>query len=86
MAVDLNILSQFNEFVKKKKVKMKNEEMVESKWKGTMVIQTRKSIKYIKDDLLVPSLEWILLSIGQMIQNGYSLYFEDYICRIFHAL
>lgn len=86
MAVDLNILSQFNEFVKKKKLRWKMKKWWSPNENGTMVIQTRKSIKYIKDDLLVPSLEWILLSIGQMIQNGYSLYFEDYICRIFHAL
>ncbi|TXG67208.1 hypothetical protein EZV62_008483 [Acer yangbiense] len=81
MTADENIFSELDKSVKTK-VKMGNGELVESKGKGTVAIQTRKGIRYIKDVLLVPSLDQNLLSVGQMIQNGYSLHFEESKCRI----
>ncbi|TXG55956.1 hypothetical protein EZV62_017269 [Acer yangbiense] len=81
MTADEDIFSELDKSVKTK-VKMGNGELVESKGKGTVAIQTRKGTRYIKDVLLVPSLDQHLLSVGQMIQNGYSLHFEESKCRI----
>lgn len=81
MAADVNIFSKLDESIKTK-VKMGNGKLIEAKGKGIAAVQTRKGTRYVKDVLLVPSLEQNLLSVGQMIQNGYSLHFENKLCRI----
>ena len=61
-----------------------NGTVVESKGRGTVVVETKKGTKFIKDVLLVPNLKEKLLSIGQMMENGYALHFEGDICKIYH--
>lgn len=67
----------------KTKVKTGNGELVETKGKGTVAIETKKGTRLIKDILLVPSLDQNLLSVGQMMENGYSLHFEKNVCQIY---
>ncbi|KAL4362450.1 hypothetical protein GQ457_04G012430 [Hibiscus cannabinus] len=63
-------------------VRMGNGAMVKSTGKGTIVVQTKKGTKYINDVLLVPDLNESLLSVAQMVRNGYSLVFENNHCTI----
>lgn len=56
-------------------IKMGNGEVVSSKGVGTIAVQTKKGMRYIDNILLVPGLSSNLLSVGQMVQNGYSLFF-----------
>lgn len=48
-----------------------------------MAILTKKCTKLIKDVLLVPSFDQNLLSVGQMMENSYSLCFENNLCEIY---
>lgn len=59
--------------------------MVESQGKGNVMVDTKKGTRLIKDALLVPNLKENLLSIGQMMENGYSLHFERDICKIYDS-
>ena len=64
-------------------VKMGNGVLVQVKGKGTIGVQTKRGVRYISDVLLVPDLEQNLLSVGQLLENGYSLKFERNGCVIF---
>ncbi|XP_074363067.1 uncharacterized protein LOC141703433 [Apium graveolens] len=64
-------------------VKMVNGILVQARGKGTICIQTKDGIRYINDVLLVPDLDQNLLSVGQLIENGYAAYFENGTCTIF---
>lgn len=46
--------------------------------KGSLVIRTMRGKKYIREVMLVPGLLENQLSVGQVIENGYFLVFEDY--------
>ena len=64
-------------------VKMGNGDLMNVKGKGAIGIQTKVGTKYIRDVLLVPALEQNLLSVGQLVEHGYKLHFEDYECTIY---
>ncbi|KAL6347263.1 hypothetical protein AAG906_013699 [Vitis piasezkii] len=64
-------------------VKMGNGDLVNVKGKDTVGIQTKVGTKYIRDVLLVPALEQNLLSVGQLVEHGYKLHFEDNECTIY---
>ena len=52
--------------------------------KGTIVVHTKEgNQKFIHDVLYVPSLSQNLLSIGQLLRKGYSLYFDDSVCTTY---
>ena len=63
-------------------VRMGNGAIVKSTGKGTIGVQTKKGMKYINDVLLVPDLNESLLSVAQMVKNGYSLVFQNNHCTI----
>ena len=64
-------------------VKMGNGAVVQAKGKGTIAVETKKGTRYISDVLLVPDLEQNLLSVGQMIEHGYVVHFENDSCMIY---
>lgn len=64
-------------------VKMGNGVLVQVQGKGTIGIETKKGTKFIWDVLLVPDLEQNLLSVGQLVEHGYSIHFEDDGCIIY---
>nr|KYP58379.1 Retrovirus-related Pol polyprotein from transposon TNT 1-94 [Cajanus cajan] len=84
MAKDQSIFKDIDNSVKVK-VRLGNGTMVESQGKGTVMVETKKGTRLIKDMLLVPNLKENLLSIGQMMENGYSLHFERDICKIYDS-
>ena len=81
MAKDETIFKSIDES-DKVKVRLGNGSVVESKGKGTVMVETEKGTRLIHDVLLVPSLKENLLSIGQMMERGYTLHFEGGVCKI----
>lgn len=64
-------------------VKMGNGALVHVKGKGTIGVQTNKGAKFIHDVLLVPDLAQNLLSVGQLVEHGYAVHFEENGCTIY---
>ncbi|XP_050113860.1 uncharacterized protein LOC126592156 [Malus sylvestris] len=62
----------------KAKVQVGTGVLVDVVGKGTLVIETMKDKKYIREVMRVPSLAENLLSVGQMTEHGYFLLFGDY--------
>lgn len=58
----------------KAKVQVGTGVLVEVEGKGTLIIETIKGRRYIKEVMLVPGLAENLLSVGQMTEHGYFLY------------
>lgn len=82
MCEDKNIFVQIDTTINPK-VRMGNGAVAEAKGKGTIAINTKSGVKYIRDVLLVPDLKENLLSVGQLLEHDYCLVFEDNMCRIF---
>ncbi|KAL5727667.1 hypothetical protein ACHQM5_000836 [Ranunculus cassubicifolius] len=57
--------------------------LVKAKAKGTISVETKKGTKDIQDVLLVPDLAQNLLSVGQLLEHGYVVHFEDLSCKIY---
>ncbi|KAM1496365.1 hypothetical protein ACFXTO_030979 [Malus domestica] len=67
----------------KAKVQVGTGVLVEVEGKGTLIIETVKGRRYIKEVMLVPGLTENLLSVGQMTEHGYFLLFGDYKVDVF---
>ena len=65
------------------KVRIGNGDYLPAKGKGTIAIESYSSTKLISDVLFVPELDKNLLSMGQLLENGFKLNFEDKKCVIF---
>ncbi|KAK2969370.1 hypothetical protein RJ640_000642 [Escallonia rubra] len=65
------------------KMKLGNGSIVQAQGKGTIGIQTKQGTRFIRDVLLVPDLEHNLLSLGQLLENDYTLQFQDKCCIIY---
>lgn len=64
------------------KVKIGNVEFILAKGKGTVAKESLIGLKYITDVLYVPNIDQNLLSIGQLIEKGFEVIFEDKWCLI----
>lgn len=62
---------------------MRNGQLLETKGKGTIVVQTKKGTNHIRDVFLDPNLKQNLLSAGQFNGALLSFLFENDNCRIF---
>nr|KYP36812.1 hypothetical protein KK1_042050 [Cajanus cajan] len=82
MAKDASIFKDIDESVKVI-VQIGNDTVIESKGKGTVMVETKKGTRLITNVLLVPNLKENLLSIGQMMEKGYTLHFEGDTCKIY---
>ncbi|CAJ2636761.1 unnamed protein product [Trifolium pratense] len=65
------------------KVRIGNGGYISAKGKGTVVISTSSGIKTISDVLYVPDIDQNLLSVGQLIEKGFKVSFENQLCLIF---
>lgn len=63
-------------------IRMGNGAIVQSDGKGTIAIETTKGRRLIKDVLYVPKLDKNLLTVPQMMKNGYSVHFVGNTCKI----
>jgi hypothetical protein len=50
--------------------------------KGTIAISTCSGTKFISDVLYIPEIDQNLFSVGQLIEKGYKVVFEDKSCLI----
>ncbi|WJZ92852.1 hypothetical protein VitviT2T_011827 [Vitis vinifera] len=64
------------------KVKLGNGEVVQAKGKGTIAISTKRGTKIVTNVLYIPDLDQNLLSVAQMLRNGYAVSFKENFCFI----
>ena len=83
MTGDKNSFVQLDEGVKSN-ITLGDRSTQEVTGKGTISVKARNgSTKYIQDVLYVPGLAQNLLSVGQLIEKGYSVNFDNNKCVIF---
>lgn len=58
-------------------------DLVQSTGKGTLVIEMKGETRYIKEVMIVLGLDENLLSVGQMIEHGYWLVFDNFMVDIY---
>ena len=66
----------------KKSVRLGNDKEIRVEGRGKVAVQTTKGRRVIHDVYYVPQLSQSLLSIGQMMENGYTVKFEGNLCKI----
>jgi hypothetical protein len=64
------------------KVRIGNGDYNPVKGKGIVAIEGNSGIKLISDVLFVPEIDQNLLSVGQLLEKGYSVVFKDKHCSI----
>jgi len=64
------------------KVRVGNGNYIVVKGKGTIAISTYSGTKLISDVLYVPEIDQNLLSVGQLIERGFKVLFENESCLI----
>lgn len=64
------------------KVKIGNGDYMEVKGRGTIALETSSGTKMISNVLFVPEVDQNLLSVGQLLEKGFKLLFEDSMCVI----
>ncbi|KAJ8634468.1 hypothetical protein MRB53_008735 [Persea americana] len=67
------------------KVKIGNGAYLAVKGKGTVAIEGHTGLKLISNVLYVPNINQNLLSVGQLLEKGYKVLFEDNYCLITDA-
>ncbi|KAF3641690.1 putative TMV resistance protein N-like [Capsicum annuum] len=77
----------FKEFlpVENKKIRIGNGDYIPAKGKGNIAIKTVSGTKIISNVLYVPDIDKSLLSVGQLMEEGFKLLFGDKYCRIFNS-
>ncbi|KAG8499415.1 hypothetical protein CXB51_005894 [Gossypium anomalum] len=64
------------------KIRIGNGDLIQARGKGNVVINTSSGNKVISDVLFVPDIDQNLLSVGQLVEKGYSLVFENGACVV----
>ena len=64
------------------KVRIGNGEFLSVKGQGTVAIESVTGVKYIQDVLYVPQINQNLLSVGQLLEKGFKVIFQDKWCLI----
>ncbi|KAL3533684.1 hypothetical protein ACH5RR_007205 [Cinchona calisaya] len=64
------------------KVRLGDDKQVQVEGKGTVTINNGNGVKYLHNVFFVPSLSQNLLSIGQLMANGFSMMFENTSCIV----
>ncbi|KAI5347640.1 hypothetical protein L3X38_000527 [Prunus dulcis] len=67
------------------KVQMPTGALVSVASMGSLIIETTKGRKYIREVMYLPGLRENLLSVGQMDEHGYFLVFGDGMCKVFDS-
>ncbi|XP_019257121.1 PREDICTED: uncharacterized protein LOC109235461 [Nicotiana attenuata] len=84
MTYDRNLFKEFTS-IGNKKVRIGNGDYILAKGKGTVAIPTNSGTKKISDVLYVPDIDQNLLSVGQLMEKGFKVSFEDKYCFIYDA-
>jgi len=64
------------------KVKIGNGARIAIKGKGTVAIESLSGLKLIPDVLYVPEIDQNLLNVGQLLEKGFKVLFQDKSCMI----
>uniref|UniRef100_A0A6N2LLD4 RRM domain-containing protein n=1 Tax=Salix viminalis TaxID=40686 RepID=A0A6N2LLD4_SALVM len=64
------------------RIKLGNGDVVQAKWKGTIAVNTKRGTKFVHNVLYIPELNQNLLSVAQMLKNGYEVSFKGKTCLI----
>jgi hypothetical protein len=64
------------------RVRIGNGDHVKVKGKGAIEVETLSGTKTLKNVLCVPQINQNLVSVGQLIESGYSIIFNDGVCDI----
>ncbi|XP_019257892.1 PREDICTED: uncharacterized protein LOC109236130 [Nicotiana attenuata] len=81
---DRNLFNDFTS-IGNKKVRIGNGDYILAKGKGTVAIPTNSGTKKISNVLYVPDIDQNLLSVGQLMEKGFKVSFEDKYCFIYDA-
>ncbi|KAL0449216.1 UNVERIFIED_CONTAM: Retrovirus-related Pol polyprotein from transposon TNT 1-94 [Sesamum latifolium] len=65
------------------KVKLGNGAFIKENGKGSVPVDFKRGVKHINNVLFVLDLAQNLLSVGQLVKNGYGLWFKDNCCKIY---
>jgi len=66
-------------------VKLGNGDVVQAKGRGTIAVNTKRGTKIINNALYIPKLDQNLLSVAQMLRNGYVVSFkEGFVLSLIH--
>ena len=69
--------------IHKLKVRLEDSKQIQMEGKGTIKVKTNQGkVKYLDNVFFVSTLSHNLLSIGQLIDDGYSVIFDDGSCTI----
>ena len=77
----LSIFSSIDQSIKPK-IKLGNGDIVQAKGKGSVTVNTTKGMKVISNVLYIPELDQNILSVAQMLKNGYEVSFKGSFCFI----
>ena len=82
MTGNIVMFSNLDESVKSQ-VTLGTDSKVSVMGKGRVDVMIKKGEKnFMLDFYYVPRLKFNLLSIGQLMQKGYNVFFKDYVCKI----
>ncbi|XP_022752309.1 uncharacterized protein LOC111301067 [Durio zibethinus] len=81
MASDINMFKELDKTCTSK-VRIGNGDFIEVKKKRVVTVETPTGTKLISDVLFVPKIDQNQLSVGQLLENNYSLVFKDKACTI----
>ena len=81
MTADLSLFSELDRSYVSR-VRIGNGDHVKVGGKGTAELETLSGTKYLKNVLYVPEINQNLVSVGQLIESGYSLNFHNGVCDI----
>lgn len=81
MAGDMTMFKELDKSYSSK-VRIGNGARLEVKGRGIVAIDTPSGTKLISDVLFVPEIDQNLLSVGQLLEKNYSLFFKDKSCII----
>ena len=81
MTYDKQFIEELRD-IEVKRVRIGNGEHLEVKGKGTVAITSYEGTKFIPDVLFVPKIDQNLLSVGQLLNKGYKVLFENKQCLI----
>jgi hypothetical protein len=81
MTADLSLFKDLDKSYLSK-VRIGNGDFVKVEGKGAIAVETLSGTKILKNVLYVPKINQNLVSVGQLIESGYSIVFNDGVCDI----
>jgi len=81
MTADLSLFKDLDKSYMSK-VRIGNGEYVKVEGKGAIEVETMSGTKTLKNVLYVPKINQNLVSVGQLLESGYSIFFNNGVCDI----